>query len=523
MFNKRYIFVLVLLIVAISALSAVSATDLNTTDEVIADEVSVDGQLEQTDDVSLETGKANTFKQLNQAISNVPNGGSITFYNNYSYVCPDDEDYEGGILITKNMTINGNGITINGNGARVFVIEENAHVTIKDILFVNNGEDNWAWGGTIFNSGYLTLDACEFRNSSAYKGGGVIFSNNILVLDYCWFSDNQVPDSDDYDTAGGAIYSDGLLYILGKTFFVRNYAEFGGAVMNMKLAGIYDSYFFYNAAKNDGGAVYNFEGSEENNYQDEGQCVIHSSHFETNAVLNAGGALYNCIANLTTFNDNYAKYGNNMYWGYAFDCSLLTDDNDYYDVGLFFNVKVKALKSSIVYGEKLGVKVTDINNNPIPGLTVKVKIKTSSGYKTFTGKTNAKGIAYIEITAPPKTYSGVTVTSDRDRTILDGKTTVKLTVKKDTPKITASSKSFKVKATKKLTITVKGSTGSVVKNTNVKIKVNGQTYSAKTNSKGQATFTLSKLNRKGSFTSTITLASNSNYNKATKTIKITVK
>ena len=74
MFNKRYIFVLVLLIVAISALSAVSATDLNTTDEVIADEVSVDGQLEQTDDVSLEAGNGNNFTRLNQIISGVPEG-----------------------------------------------------------------------------------------------------------------------------------------------------------------------------------------------------------------------------------------------------------------------------------------------------------------------------------------------------------------------------------------------------------------------------------------------------------------
>jgi hypothetical protein len=97
-----------------------------------------------------------------------------------------------------------------------------------------------------------------------------------------------------------------------------------------------------------------------------------------------------------------------------------------------------------------------------------------------------------------------------------------LVVKKGTAKIIASDKSYKLKATKKYTITLKNTNGAVVKNSQVKIKVNGVTYKATTNSKGKATFTLSKLNKKGSFTSTITF-SNSNYNKVTKKVKITVK
>ena len=65
--------------------------------------------------------------------------------------------------------------------------------------------------------------------------------------------------------------------------------------------------------------------------------------------------------------------------------------------------------------------------------------------------------------------------------------------------------------------------GKAMKNTLLKIKVNGKTYSAKTNSKGQATFNINKLSKKGSFKSTITYAGNKYYNKVTKTVTLTVK
>ena len=55
------------------------------------------------------------------------------------------------------------------------------------------------------------------------------------------------------------------------------------------------------------------------------------------------------------------------------------------------------------------------------------------------------------------------------------------------------------------------------------LKVNKKTYSAKTNAKGQATFKMTKLNKKGTFTAVITYKGSANYNKVTKKVKITVK
>ena len=53
-------------------------------------------------------------------------------------------------------------------------------------------------------------------------------------------------------------------------------------------------------------------------------------------------------------------------------------------------------------------------------------------------------------------------------------------------------------------------------------KVNGKTYKATTNSKGKATFKITKLNKKGTFKATITYKGNKYYNKITKKANIKV-
>ncbi len=99
-----------------------------------------------------------------------------------------------------------------------------------------------------------------------------------------------------------------------------------------------------------------------------------------------------------------------------------------------------------------------------------------------------------------------------------------ITVKKATPNLTAKAKTFKVKTkTKKYTVTLKTNENKVLKNTKVTIKVKGKTYTAKTNSKGQATFKLNKLTTTGKFTATVKSAATACYKSVSQTVKITVK
>ena len=72
-------------------------------------------------------------------------------------------------------------------------------------------------------------------------------------------------------------------------------------------------------------------------------------------------------------------------------------------------------------------------------------------------------------------------------------------------------------------MTLKTNRNKVLKNVKVTIKVNGKTYSAKTNSKGQAILKITKLTKRGTFTATVKTVKNTYYNAVTKKVKITVK
>ena len=95
------------------------------------------------------------------------------------------------------------------------------------------------------------------------------------------------------------------------------------------------------------------------------------------------------------------------------------------------------------------------------------------------------------------------------------------TVKK-VSKIIAKKATFKKsKKVKKYTINLK-SGKNPIKKVKVFLKVKGKTYKATTNSKGKATFKITKLNKKGTYKAKITFKGNTNYKACGKTIKIKV-
>ena len=101
---------------------------------------------------------------------------------------------------------------------------------------------------------------------------------------------------------------------------------------------------------------------------------------------------------------------------------------------------------------------------------------------------------------------------------------VKITINKEKTKMTAKAKTFKrTTKTKKYTIILKNSKNKAMKKAKVTLKVKGKTYTAKTNSKGKATFKITKLTKKGTYKAVIKYNGNSYYNKVTKNIKIKIK
>ena len=99
-----------------------------------------------------------------------------------------------------------------------------------------------------------------------------------------------------------------------------------------------------------------------------------------------------------------------------------------------------------------------------------------------------------------------------------------ITVNKASLELSASAKSFKFEdKVKSYSVTLKDKNGNVLKNKKVSLKVNGATYTATTNSKGVATFKLTKLSKKGTYNAVISFAGDKDYNKISKSAKLTVK
>ena len=95
------------------------------------------------------------------------------------------------------------------------------------------------------------------------------------------------------------------------------------------------------------------------------------------------------------------------------------------------------------------------------------------------------------------------------------------TVTKKATTLSIAKKTFKKKATKKVTA-ILNSNGKAIKNKKITFKVNGKTYSAKTNAKGVATVKI-KLTKKGTFKYTAKFAGDATYKAVSKTNKIKVK
>ncbi|WP_298523474.1 pseudomurein-binding repeat-containing protein [uncultured Methanobrevibacter sp.] len=125
----------------------------------------------------------------------------------------------------------------------------------------------------------------------------------------------------------------------------------------------------------------------------------------------------------------------------------------------------------------------DLSGNVLKNTNVKITINGV----TYTKKTNANGVASLAVNLKPGTYTVVAV---------NPKTNYKLTTKfKVLTTIKANDVTKVYTDSKKFTATFLTSSGKALANKNIKFKINGKTYTAKTNSKGVASLSMTTLNK----------------------------
>lgn len=183
---------------------------------------------------------------------------------------------------------------------------------------------------------------------------------------------------------------------------------------------------------------------------------------------------------------------------------------------------ISASGMTVVYGDNKYIVATlkDSNGNPIKGVDVKIKVMGVE-YPVATDK---NGQVKQSVSALDVGKQTITFTFDGNANYAKSTKSVSVTVKKATPKLSAPAKTFKKSVkTKQYTVTLKTNQNKVMKSVYITLNVNKKTYKVKTNAKGQATFKITNLNKKGTFTATVKSAGNSYYNAKTAKPKITVK
>ena len=168
------------------------------------------------------------------------------------------------------------------------------------------------------------------------------------------------------------------------------------------------------------------------------------------------------------------------------------------------SLDVNSISTTYNNNKNLVITLRDSWGNPISNCAVSVNM---GSFKTY--NTNSKGQVIISTKKLAPSNYLTTVSFAGDKYYKQGVAISLVVIKKATPKLTVKSKS------KKLIVTLKNNKNKVMKNSKIYLKVKGKTYSAKTNSKGQAKFKISKSKSKA----VVTYKGNKYFNGKTKKVK----
>jgi predicted outer membrane repeat protein len=166
---------------------------------------------------------------LRQTIAEAPANSVIIIGNDVGTITLSSR-----LTISKNLVIEGNGVTITRNWTTGTtdsqLLYSTATVKISRILFKNG----FAYtGAAIRNEGDLTLESCIFSGNQAFSEGGAIYNNynGSMSIKGCTFYRNSAVNTTSY-CIGGAISSTGTMLTLEGNLFFGNTANACPVVRN---------------------------------------------------------------------------------------------------------------------------------------------------------------------------------------------------------------------------------------------------------------------------------------------------
>jgi predicted outer membrane repeat protein len=345
--NKKQIFIVFcLFMVFISALSLASAAEnVGDSSVFISGDDTLIAQATDTHE-SVLTDDSGSFTQLDDKIQNTPVNGSIKLDKNYTYSTGERVGIDG-IVINKDITIDGDGHTIDGaNLASIFQITDNANVVLKNIVFANARGTNGS-AVIVSSSENVEIINSQFINNSALNGGAIYFASadtssitsNLKIVGSTFVNNRAVNGGAFYVSGdlfnvtsstfnhniaindGGSIYSDAGGHIEGNVFEYETAGRDGGTMyLNSKLdsssvdpsvlnnLGLFNNIMSYCSAGRDGGAGF-FNATH--------GTIRNTTFSSSTAKCNGGGAVWLCtnssIVSTTVFNNTACNDGGGIY------------------------------------------------------------------------------------------------------------------------------------------------------------------------------------------------------------------
>ena len=182
-----------------------------------------------------------TFTDLANMIANVETGKTIVLDGDYTYDPEFDADLVDGIVIDKDIAIDGDGYTINGNNAaRIFKVTGGNTLALTDASLVNGYAE---YGGAIYvDASTLVLDNCTLDSNDVFDltgsnpnelGGAAIHAvdSTVTITDsYITNNGDRTLDRSDNKVINGAVNLINSNTEITGTLFENNIGIYGGAV-----------------------------------------------------------------------------------------------------------------------------------------------------------------------------------------------------------------------------------------------------------------------------------------------------
>lgn len=402
---------------------------------------------------------------------------------------------------------------------------------IMDSIFVNNSALNEGGGAIFWNKGLNgKILNCTFENNYAIFNGSALFlnSDDTLVSDSIFINNNA-------SDLGGAIFIKRQTAYIKNSKFINNSADVGGAIGAFYNLEIDNCTFIDNRARqqNDDVAIFVRISSvvvKNVTYGDTVNIVVNVTRQNGNVSIIINDKIYSAaISNGTaTINIPDLDAGNYSatltYYGDV-NCTNPKKDVQVEVIPQTPTITAKTTSFVINYGGKYSVVLRDKKGNGLSGQ--KIKFILGSRY-IGSVNTDKKGVATIELTSKnfktAKAGNRALVMELVSKNYKEIDKSVNIKINKEKTKITVKKATFKMaKKVKKYNVSLKNSKNKAIKKASITLKVKGKIYKARTNSKGKATFKITKLVKKGKFTATIKYAGSKYYNAKTVKAKIIVK